>query len=46
MNVSEQDTAMQEYCDIIMHEADRMNNLVLSMLEQSQYSSGSKMPEL
>ncbi len=42
MNVSEQDTAMQEYCDIIMTEADKMNSLVLSLLEASQYSSGMK----
>ncbi len=42
MNVSEQDTAMQEYCDIIMAEADKMNSLVLSLLEASHYSSGMK----
>ena len=46
MNVEGENYGATEYCDIIMHEADRMNNLVLSMLEQSQYSSGSKMPEL
>ena len=42
MNVSEDDTAMQEYCDIIMNEADKMNTLVLSLLEASLYSSGMK----
>ena len=42
MNVSEEDTAMQEYCDIIMNEADKMNALVLSLLEASLYSSGMK----
>lgn len=42
INVSEEDTAMQEYCDIIMNEADKMNSLVLSLLEASLYSSGMK----
>ena len=42
MNVSEEDTAMQEYCDIIMNEADKMNSLVISLLEASLYSSGMK----
>ena len=46
MSVDGENDGATEYCDIIMHEADRMNNLVLSMLEQSQYSSGSKMPDL
>ena len=40
--VDEEDTAMQEYCDIIMNEADKMNSLVLSLLEASLYSSGMK----
>ncbi len=42
INVGEEDTAMQEYCDIIMNEADKMNTLVLSLLEASLYSSGMK----
>ena len=42
INVDENDTAMQEYCDIIMNEADKMNTLVLSLLEASLYSSGMK----
>ena len=42
INVSEEDTAMQEYCDIIMNEADKMNSLVISLLEASLYSSGMK----
>jgi len=42
INVGEEDTAMQEYCDIIMNEADKMNSLVLSLLEASLYSSGMK----
>ncbi len=46
MSVDSENDGATEYCDIIMHEADRMNKLVLSMLEQSQYSSGSKMPDL
>lgn len=46
MSMDGENDSVSEYCDIIMHEADRMNNLVLSMLEQSQYSSGSKKPEI
>lgn len=42
MNVSKEDSAMNEYCDIIMAEADKMNELVLSLLEASHYSSGMK----
>lgn len=42
MNVSEEDTAMHEYCDIIINEADKMNTLVLNLLEASLYSSGMK----
>lgn len=45
MNVDENDENAQEYCDIIMNEADKMNKLVVGMLEQSLYSSGGKMPE-
>lgn len=42
MNVSEDDVAMNEYCDIIMNEADKMNSLVINLLEASLYSSGMK----
>ena len=45
MNLDEDDKAASEYCDIIMSESDKMNDLVINMLEQSLYSSGSKMPE-
>ena len=45
MNVDIDDPAVSEYCDIIMRESDKMNELVLNMLEQSLYSSGAKMPE-
>ena len=45
MNLDEDDKAASEYCDIIMGESDKMNDLVINMLEQSLYSSGSKMPE-
>ena len=45
MNLEESDKSALEYCDIIMRESDKMNELVLNMLEQSLYSSGSKMPE-
>ena len=39
------DEGVCEYCDIIMRESDRMNSLVLSMLEQSLYSSGVNAPD-
>lgn len=34
-----------EYCDIIINEADKMNSLVLNMLEASLYSSGVNKPQ-
>ncbi len=40
MSLDEMDEASREYCDIIIHEADKMNELVISMLEQSLYESG------
>ncbi len=46
MNMGEEDEGASEYCDIIMREADRMNALVLNMLEQSLYSSGVKKPDM
>ncbi len=46
MNVSEENESATEYCDIIMRESDRMNVLVLNMLEQSLYSSGVKQPDM
>ncbi|MBO5896884.1 MAG: HAMP domain-containing histidine kinase [Clostridia bacterium] len=45
MNASDSDASTGEYSDIIMNEADKMNELVLSMLEQSLYTSGQKAPE-
>lgn len=45
MNLEETDENTLEYCDIIMREADKMNELVVNMLEQSMYSSGAKKPE-
>ncbi len=45
MNMSEGDESSSQYCDIIMNEADKMNELVLNMLEQSLYSTGNKLPE-
>lgn len=45
MTVEGENQAAEEYCDIIMRESDRMNNLVLNMLEQSLYTSGAKEPE-
>lgn len=46
MNIDRENDSAAEYCDIIMHEADRMNVLVLNMLEQSLYSSGAKSPDM
>ncbi len=46
MNVREENESASEYCDIIMRESDRMNVLVLNMLEQSLYSSGVKKPDM
>lgn len=45
LGMGEDDASGQEYCDIILKESDKMNALVLSMLEQSLYASGGKMPE-
>ncbi len=45
MNMDESDEASAEYCDIIIREADKMNDLVINMLEQSLYSTGTKLPE-
>lgn len=42
---SPEDETAQEYCDIIMKEADRMNDLVLGLLEVSVYSSGAGTPQ-
>lgn len=36
---------VEEYCKIIINEADKMNDLVINMLEQSLYSTGTKAPE-
>ncbi len=44
MNMEDADSATAQYSDIIMGEADKMNDLVISMLEQSLYSSGGKEP--
>lgn len=45
MNLDDADNGSSEYCDIIMHEADKMNALVVSMLEQSLYDSGTTATE-
>lgn len=45
MNLDENDENSKEYCDIIMAETDKMNDLVINMLEQSLYSTGTKAPE-
>ena len=45
MNIEDENNSSKEYCDIIMKEADKMNDLVINMLEQSLYSTGTKLPE-
>ncbi len=45
MNMADENDGTKEYCDIIMKEADKMNDLVINMLEQSLYSTGTKPPE-
>ncbi len=45
MNTPEDNEFANEYCDVIMKEADKMNDLVINMLEQSMYSSGAQAPE-
>ena len=45
MNLDGENEGASEYCDIIMGESDKMNDLVINMLEQSLYASGSKMPD-
>ncbi len=45
MNIGEEDGGSAEYCDIIMAETDKMNDLVINMLEQSLYATGTKLPE-
>ena len=45
MNTPEDNDFANEYCDVIMKEADKMNDLVINMLEQSLYESGAKAPE-
>lgn len=37
--------AREKYCDIIIDESDRMNKLVLSLLELSKYESGQVKPK-
>ncbi len=44
MSASQSTPQASEYCDIIMKEADKMNELVLNMLEQSLYSTRTKPP--
>lgn len=46
INLSDENEGATEYCDIIMRESDKMNVLVLNMLEQSLYSSGVKQPDM
>lgn len=45
MNTPEDNDFANEYCHVIMKEADKMNDLVINMLEQSLYESGAKAPE-
>ncbi len=45
LNLEEENPTVNEYCSIIINEADKMNTLVINMLEQSLYSTGTKSPE-
>lgn len=45
MNIPQEQQENTEYCDIIINESDKMNSLVINMLEQSMYSSGVKAPD-
>lgn len=45
MSAEGENAQVEEYCKIIMNEADKMNDLVINMLEQSLYSTGTKAPE-
>ena len=45
MSAESENAQVEEYCKIIMNEADKMNDLVINMLEQSLYSTGTKAPE-
>lgn len=42
MNIDGSAESLNEYCDIIINEADKMNSLVVSLMEASLYSSGMK----
>ncbi len=45
LNLPEKNDTVNEYCSVIINEADKMNSLVINMLEQSLYSTGTKPPE-
>lgn len=45
LSLPETESDAREYCDIIINESDKMNTLVLNMLEASLYSSGVKKPQ-
>lgn len=44
LSVPEGNESLKEYCDIIINESDKMNTLVINMLEASLYSSGARKP--
>lgn len=44
MSLPSGDEGASEYCDIIIGESDKMNALVINMLEASLYSSGARKP--
>ncbi len=45
LNLEEGNETVNEYCSVIINEADKMNTLVINMLEQSLYSTGTKSPD-
>jgi hypothetical protein len=45
MNTPEDNDFATEYCNIIMKDADKVNDLVINMLEQSLYESGAQAPQ-
>ncbi len=45
MSLESKNETAEEYCSVIINEADKMNTLVINMLEQSLYATGTKTPE-
>ncbi len=45
LNTEGENETVNEYCSVIINEADKMNTLVINMLEQSLYATGTKVPD-